>query len=265
MKKIVVIYNSIYEIQPDTDWINIYDYEQIGKFYFELEQFEFNFNNFFNILYENEINMFQEYDELEMKFNNLVNSCKEFLLYIQLKNDFMTNSTNICVNEDLYKIIKLDVLFDFIYKTIVNFDNLLIVQDPNIILLYLERLNEKYNTINFPLKKYFIIEIDDMIKNIHSNITSNNTNVKYLLYGEYDIIPYKDLLLFDGIFLPASFNFNSQILEMVELINQAKKMVLDNYYLNTDNNIFYKTFINYTYLNTTYNYININNTSIKSF
>lgn len=268
LDKIVGIYKSINQIYPDNDWVNIYDVEQIGIFYFELEQFSIYSNNFFNTMNLNQINMFEEYKVLQIQFTNLQNSSKEFLLYIQLKNIFMSEqlelSESIYISDDLLKIIKLDVFLDFIFNTIKNFDDLILKQKTSIVLTYMERAKENYSTENLPLKKFFGMVINDFISELKLCVITN-TDTKILVNGTYDIIPYKDLLLFKGTFESSSFNFNKGIFEMIELVNQAKKMVLENYYTNPENNIFYKTYINYTYLNSPYNYINVNNINIKSF
>jgi len=269
INKIVYIYNYSRDI-PDPLNINIYDPQEIGDFYHLLTEFYNNYNSFFDILYGNNINLFYEYDNLKISFDNLFYSCEEFLLYVRLWNDFTNNHitpyTNVYVNEDLYKIIKSDVFYDFLIKSIVTFNDMLVKKNPKLILLYIE--NIKKNIINknrLPLKIYFIDVIDKMICELKNEISSGIPNVHtIIMYGSYYIIPYQDLLLYKESFNWASFNFNNYPLELINLIDQLNTTIFNTYYNDPKVTTFYKQALNYTYLSTPYKYININNNIVNA-
>jgi hypothetical protein len=241
--------------------INIYEPEQIGNFYSLLNLFVYNYTSFFNILFLNKIDKFYEYTNLKIMFDNLYHSSNEFLLYICLKKDFINDDTlfiseNIYINEDLYKIIKTDVFCDYSIKTIQNFDNLIINKNPQLTILYLEKI--KYDLEKKPkiyINEITIKTINDLISDIsNTNIVSTNIN-----FGSYYIIPYQDLLMFKGTFNWASFNFLQAINNVIKNVNSINVSIFTYYYLNPEITDFYKQALNYTYLKTPYKYININN------
>jgi len=215
--------------------------------------------------------MNKKMSEIVQIFTNIF---KEYLLYIRLKDDFTNplfkSNTDIYVNEDLYKIIKSDVFINFVYKTIDNFSNVLLIQEPSLVLMYMETVKEKYikqTYINTNLLIYLLAVIDDIILKLKNEIMTNNFPPivnNFVIYGSYYIVPYQDLLLFKGPFNWAGFNFNEDILNVINSVNQIATTIFDEYYLNPEINVFYKTVINYTYLSTPYNYININNGIINN-
>lgn len=247
--------------------INIFKTEQIGLFYELLEKFNVNYMGFFDIIYQNKINKFYEYDNLKNSFENLFYSCKEFLFYVTLKNDFINNNTisykKIYVNEDLYKIIKTDVFLDFAVKTIKNINNLVIKKNPKIILFYLKNINEENKLIS-PIINITQKVLNEMILQLEDKINySIPLTIDIIDYGSYYILPYQDLLLFKGSFTWASFNFNKYTLEMIKPINQLNSDIFKTFYTDPNTNDFYKQSLNYTYLNTPFKYININNNVIN--
>jgi len=254
----------------DINNINIYDPEKIGNFYYILTEFYNNSSLFFEILYTNKINLFYEYDNLKISLDNLFYSCEEYLLYVRLWNDFMNNNiimnVNIYVNEDLYKIIKSDTFYDFTIKTIKTFYNLLIIQEPQLVLLYLE--NIKVNFIdkkNLPLKFYLIQVINIMITELKNEInTEIKNNYIIIMYGSYYILPYQDLLLYKNTFNWASFNFYNNVIELINTIDKLNSIIFNTYYTDSKVTIFYTQTLNYTYLTTPYKYININNYLINT-
>jgi hypothetical protein len=248
--------------------INIYDPEQIGIFYNLLTEFNSNFNSFFNILIDNQINIFMEYDELYKSFIILYNSCQEYLLFVRIWNDFMSVDlnlfTNIFVNEDLYKIIKIDTFYDFLNKTILNFNNLIVNKDPTTLIIYLEKIliyvTDNYNN---SLKSYIINQINLMINVLEEQInTGILPTIPTIMFGSYYIIPYSDLLLFKENFLPASFNFLKNLLSTINSIDQLNGTIFDTYYNDPEVNSVYVNALGYTYLSTPFKYININNVNI---
>ena len=252
-----------------TSNINIYDPVEIGKFYILLTEFNLNFNSFFNILNDNQINIFMEYRNLFKSFNNLFNSCQEYLMFIRIWNDFMNTSldlfTNSFVNEDLYKIIKTDTFYDFLNKTILNFYNLIIDKNPKSLIMYLEKiLTIITKNIYNPLKIYIGEEINLMIVALKEEInTGIIPTIPIIMYGSYYIIPYEDLLLFKENFLPASFNFFKNLLSTVNSIDQINTNIFNTYYTDPEVNTVYVNALGYTYLTTPFKYININNTDIN--
>ena len=265
--KINSVYTSMLSNPPSP--INIYDPTEIADFYFILSEFINSYETFYKLLFENNINVYNEYNSVKLSFDNLVAGCEEFLLYICLVNDFTCPqnviNSNIYVNEDLYKIIKSDIFYNFMIKTIDNFINILIEHNAEIILNYVDKIsltkinNLSNNLSNYPLKKQYINMITKIISNLKNNISTDV--VCNLCY----IIPYQDLLLFDEIFNKvfnfswATFNFNENLTTLINQVNLVSDNVLNYYYDGNENNIIYKTIINYTYLNTLYKYVNIDN------
>ncbi len=252
--KIIKIYIYLKEL-PGIG-INIYEPIEIGKFYHLLELFFYNYNEFFNILFKNKINKFYEYSNLKIMFDNLFYSCEEFLFYICLKNDFINDNTlfiseNVFINEDLYKIIKTDVFIDFAIKTILNIDDLIIKKNHQLTKLYLEKIK---SILENKIKNYIN---DETIKIIEQSIF--NSSYDFIDFGSYYIVPYQDLLMFKGEFTWASFNFKHTVANVIKNINLLNLSIFTFYYTNQEITDFYKQALNYAYLETPYNYININN------
>lgn len=250
--------------------INIYDPIQTALFYDILGLFYDNYNSFFNILYTNKINLFYEYDNLKISFDNLFYSCEEFLFYIRLKNDFINANTisytNTFVNEDLYKIIKTDTFYDFLIKTINNIDNLVIKNNPELIILYLEKIKiDIDNKFSVQLKSVIDELLEKYINELNYQITTG-IPPKYPIieYCSYYVIPYQDLLLYKGTFNWASFNFNEEAIQFVIEVDEVNGTIFNNYYTNPQVSTFYKQALGYNYLTTPYKYININNTTLSS-
>lgn len=267
LDKIVKIYNFIKNLPGPK--INIFESEQVGLFYELLGKFHINYSGFFYIIYQNKINKFYEYDNLTKSFDNLFYSSKEFLFYVVLKNDFVNPNnilqTDIYVCEDLYKIIKTDTFIDFAIKTIDSIDNLVINKNPQVILLYLEKIKTSViNKYNVSIKSIVKKVIDEMIGQLKNNINhSIPITIDIIDYGSYYVLAYQDLLLFKGTFTWASFNFNKYTLQMINPVNQLNSEIFATYYTDPNTNIFYKQALNYTYLSTPFKYININNDLIN--
>jgi len=247
--------------------ININNTEEIGNFYALLNSFVSNYVGFFNILFQNNINKFYEYSNLRIMFDNLFYSCEEFLLYVCLKNDFINENTlliseNITINEDLYKIIKTDIFNDFSIKTLQNIENIVIIKNPQLTKIYLEKI--KSNIVKKP-KIYINIQtikiINQMILELNNEITLNTPVNNFINYGSYYIIPYQDLLLLGGEFNWASFNFKQDIINVIKNVNSVNLSIYTYYYENPEITDFYTQALNYSFLETPYNYININNTN----
>jgi hypothetical protein len=265
-----IIYIYKYERNIPGFSINIYNTEEIGKFYIILTEFDRNYNSLFNIIFDNQINTFNEYTNLKNSFNNLSISCQEYLLFVRIWNDFMNTNlnifTNAYVNEDLYKIIKTDTFYDFMVKTIQNFQNTIIKKNPNLLLIYLETITLKYvNNINNSFIYYVLNEINSMISGLKEEInTGIPTTIPNIMFASYYIIPYEDLLLFKGIFLPASFNFFEKSLVVIQNVDELNATIFQSYYDNPDVNTVYVNALGYTYLSTPFKYVNINNDIINA-
>lgn len=252
IEKIIQIYDKI---------IDIYDRTQISNFYNLLKLFEDNYKGFFNILFQNKIDKFYEYAILIELFNNLFYSCEEFLLYVCLRNTFINEITlfeseNIFIDEDLYKIIKNNIFYDFTIKTIENIDNLVISKDPKLTIIYLEKIKSKFEMkVKTYVNQQTINIIDEMIIELNNSLIPND----YISYGSYYIIPYQDLLLLKGSFDWASFNFKKEIANLIQNVNSLNISIYESYFLNPEITSFYSNALNYSYLSTPYKYININN------
>ena len=253
INKIVGIYDTSIDINNPIE---------IGNFYNLLGLFKNNYTYFFLILKQNRIDKFYEYSVLEILFDNLLNSCEEYLLYISLYYDFINTNTifaseNIFLNEDLYKIIKSDVFYDFTIKTIENIDNLVISKNSQLTLIYLEKIKLLMeNKPNTYVNQQTIRVIDDMMIDLDKSTTPNN----FINYGSYYILPYQDLLLLSGSFKWVSFNFNQSVIDVIKNINSINISIYETYFSNSEITDFYSQALNYSYLNTQFNYINIKNT-----
>lgn len=260
INKISVIY--IYLKNLPGIGINIYEPSEIGNFINLIGLFKENYTSFFQILNQNQINKFYEYSILDKLFDNLFFSCEEFIFYISLRNDFMNLNTiqysiNDYVVEDLYKIIKTNVFYDFMIKTIENIDNLVINKNSQLTIIYLEKIKNIFETKpNIYINIQTIIIIEQIIFELKNSSIPNT----FINYESYYIIPYQDLLLLEGSFKWASFNFNEKIVNVIKNVNSLNISIFDTYYNNPQITDFYKQALGYTYLNTPYKYININNT-----
>lgn len=262
IEKIVNIYKYQKNI-PGIANINIYSPDEIGDFYIVLTEFNINYNSMFDIINGNKINIFIEYTNLFDSFNNLFNSCQEFLLSIRLWNDFMNptvTNPNIFINVDLYKIISIDIFKDFLTKTINNFNNFIINKNPNILILYLEKMTKNVDMyfVN-KFKPYIVDTLNKMLLQLNNQINNNiPPQIPIIMYGSFYIISYADLLLFKEKLLPASFNFSNSVLSIINSINQINGTIFNIYY-NEQNVIPYINLLGYTYLSTPFKYINIDN------
>lgn len=271
INKITSIYNFLRNID-DIMIINIYDINEINDYNFILNEFSKNYNFFFNILYENKINIFCEYDNLKIILNYLVASSKEFIIYIKLLNDFNTieykSNLDLYINEDLYKMIKIDIYFESINKIINNISDILIKQLPKFVILYLNKIKiDIISSNNLSGKNIYLQILNDMINKLEIDIKFKFNNLifeKFIIYGSYYIILYQDLNIYKPTFNWASFNFNIMILNIIKSINNININIFENYYNNPEINIFYKQVINYSYLNIPFNYINLENTNINN-
>lgn len=259
INKIVDIYmNNSLDINTPTE---------IGNFYNLLNLFVDNYTSFFNILFQNKIDKFYEYKHLKIMFDNLYYSCEEFLLYVSLRNDFINVNTlffsnNIFINEDLYKIIKTDVFYDFTIKTIQNIDNLVIIKNPQITLPYFEKIkNIVKNKPKIYINDVTIKIINEFIIILKNNIANNINGNDFVEYNSYYIIPYQDLLMLKGTFNWSSFNFKQNVINVVKNINLLNESIFTFYYINPEITDFYKQSLNYTYVEMPYEYININNSN----
>lgn len=244
--------------------IDINEPTQIGYFYNLLTLFNKNYESFFNILFQNKIDKFYEYVELKKSFDNLYQSSLEFLLYINLSNDFVNYDLNflslgVFLNEDLYKIIKIDSFYDFTIKTINNINNLVIYKNSSTTYIYIDRIKSliEKKPLIYP-NKLTITIIDKLLLELKKNISQNINTNDFVKYGSYYILPYEDLLLFKASFDWYSFNFNKEIIELIKSINSLNINIFEFYYNNDEITDFYKQALNYTYLNSPFEYINLN-------
>lgn len=244
---------------------DINDPNKIGYFYDLLTLFEKNYLSFFDVLFKNKIDKFYEYKELKKSLENLYQSSLEFLLYVELKNDFLnlkslsTNGFLFNLNDDLLKLIKIDSLNEFIIKTLNNVDDLIIKKNPLTTHTYTNKIinHMKKNTFYYNNKSTIEI-INQLIFELKNNIINKTTNdIDIIKYGSYYVIPYEDLLLFKESFDWYSFNFNPKIIELVKTINNLNLNIFEFYYNNKEINDFYKQMLNYTYLKCPFTYINL--------
>lgn len=249
--KIIKIYNLSIDINNTIE---------IGNFYSLIELFKYNYKIFFSILNQNKINKFYEYHILEILFNNLLNSCEEFLLYVSLRNDFINTQfiNNIFISEELYKIIRIVIFNDFTIKTIENINKLVVEKNSQLTTLYLEKIKL---IIEKKSKTFYNQQIILIIDNLIIELKSSNIPNNYINYGSYYILPYQDLLLLMGTFKWSSFNFNQKIIDLIKNINTLNITVYESYFTNPEITNFYSQALNYSYLNTPFKYININNTN----
>jgi hypothetical protein len=67
-----------------------------------------------------------------------------------------------------------------------------------------------------------------------------------------------------GSFNWASFNFQQSVIDVIKNVNTLNTSIYTTYYENPEITDFYKQALNYTYIESPYKYININDTNIVS-
>jgi hypothetical protein len=234
--------------------IDIYDETIISDIYFKITEFINNYQNIFEILDKYDMNIFFEISDLRIFFNNFVYEIREFLFYIQIKKDFDNHPVNIlngAISINIGDLINKFDLNDFIDNIENNIKDIFLNGNIETILLFIKNIKE-IDYINNP--DYYLIK--DKIKHIN--------------FYYYDIIYYNDLNIMNENYNNELitnyniFNFNNSIIDIIKLYNIEYKNIID-IYNNTysdEKNIFYKTLINYNYLQNPYIYININDAYI---
>ena len=250
--KIISIYKFIYNIPsvPGLPQLDIFTNAEIGIFYALLETFKFNYSTVFRLLKEQDVQMFQEY-ELTQNFLDLyVFSIQEFLLYAQLKVDFMNTlllNEGIYIYDDLYKIITLENAQKYINLLVNSINNIIVKEDYTTISKYLEAIQLK-------------LKSEQLNNIVFMNVFNNKKTIN--LGGLY-VIPYQDFNIVKINLDYSSFNFNPYIIDIIKKVNTINYDIYD-YYYNTPDIEFYKQLINYNYLPLSYLYINIDNSLIST-
>ena len=230
--------------------IDIYDETVIADIYFKINTFINNYEKIFEILDKYDMNIFFEIYELRIFLDNFVYEIKELLLYIQIKKDYDNHTEDILNGAISINIGDLINRFDL--KNIIdnienNINDIFFNYNVDTILLFINNIKEK-DYINNP--DYYLIK----------------NNIKHINFYYYDIIYYNDLNIMSENYNNELitnyniFNFNNSIIDIIKLYNIEYKNII-NLYNNTysdEKNIFYKTLINYNYLQNPYTFININ-------
>jgi hypothetical protein len=234
--------------------IDIYDETVIADIYFKLTEFINNYEKIFEILDKYDMNILFEIYELRIFLGNFVYEIKEFLLYIQIKKDYDNHSIDIlngAISINIGDLINKFDLNDVIDNIENNINDIFFNYNIDTILLFINNIKEK-----------------DYINNPDYNLINNN--IKHINFYYYDIIYYNDLNIMNENYNNELitnyniFNFNNSIIDIIKLYNIEYKNIID-LYNNTysdEKNIFYKTLINYNYLQNPYIYININDAFI---
>lgn len=284
-EQIIGIYKFIYNINIGIiPKINIFNTNNISNMYYLLTLFKENYVNLTKVVIENKINIFQEFDLVIDFFNQYVNSIKDFLFYVEIKLYFENLSTfNQNIFLDVLKILEITELYSIINQ-IIEFINQVSLGNTTIINDF---MNDVYNNIKLndfeiknpkeELEKFKLIiqnynyenkNIYSILKKyiINSYIITNNivnldgiiTNITYqgqeiVIIRDYNIL-YLDLS-------NSSFNFNSELINIVKNSIDYQINILDYYYAidSLTYNLFYKQLINYNFLDIKYLTSNANN------
>ncbi len=280
-KQIIGIYKYVNNISGGTiSPINIYITTNLSNTYYLLDLFKDSYGKMTVVVESNKINIFQEYNLVIEFFSSFVKSITEYLYYVQLKLIFDNYNSTISVDYIPEDILKITNIYEIYYKIKIileNFYNLIIgdnsgkelinnilfeyynnntyinLKDPNVELAEFKNILSKFkygknfNLYNI-LKKY----INNSFVFVTNQKDFSNIVKKLDLQSNY-VIVLRDYNLMYEKFYENTYNFKSELLDIINLFNQTKIYVLDNYY-QTDSIEFYKQLINYLYID--FNFIN---------
>jgi hypothetical protein len=226
-EQIIGIYKFIHNINIGSlPKIDIYDNENISNLYYLLTEFKNNVDNMYNIIISNNINIFEDFVPAVDFLNSYYYSINEYLLYIQLYNDINNiNTSSTVIFQDVLNILTIDEVYAEIKMFIEIIQNLYRFSNLQTINIYLKKLD-----IN--------IEITD--------VTLHDVTV----FDDFNIVQIDSYPI---------FNFNKQLLLIIQQMNTLTSSVF-NYYYNTPDIDFYKQYINYNYITSPLLYVDIQNT-----
>jgi hypothetical protein len=255
---IIGIYKFTYNITGGTiPPIDIMDIQNISNLYYLLTIFKENYSNMLEIIINNKINIFEEFNLVIEFFNDYVSSITDYLFYIEIKLYFKNlNTFNNNIFTDILKILNIEefyTLINDIIKLIEQISN----GDTTIIN---EFVNNAYSNLNLNNKLINLISIQNGNKNIYnilkeyiinSYIKTNNllnldNIITNIIYHGSNIVIIRDYNLLYLYLSNSSFNFNKKLLSIVTNSVKYSLDILDYYYSNEYN--FYKQLINYNYL-----------------
>lgn len=241
--KIKKIYNKTYNIGLPIDQLDIYDAIEIGIFYMLLSSFEEHINQMYDILENNNLEIYNEYQSLKKYLCDVLNQCLELLQYVQIKMDILNMNTNF-VNTEISEIISLEGLYQSVTQMINNNDKLILYNDNEQLTMYLTYLIEKS-------KIQYMGDIQDLIIELgFLNILKDN----YVVYNDNNLLEINSRYV---------YNSDIDIINIIELYNSSLFNASNLYYNNVNNIEFSKQIINYEYLVNPFIYININNPAIN--
>lgn len=242
--KILKIYNKTYNIGLPINQLDIYDPVEIGIFYMLLASFEEHINQMYNILQDNNLEIYKEYKSLKKYLLDVLNQCLELLQYVQIKMDILNMNTNF-VNTEIAELISLEGIYQSITQMIINNDKLILYNDNEQLTIYIDYLvdNSKifYDTLN----------TQDIITELgFVNILVNNI----VVYNDNNLLEKNSRYV---------YNNDMDIVKIIQLYNSSLFNASNLYYNNVENIEHGQQYINYEYLNNPFIYININNPAIN--
>lgn len=269
-KLIIRIYKFIYNINDGIlTKLDIYNEENIANFYFIISEFSLNYKKMTEIIINNKIDIFEEFNLTIIFFDNFVSNVKEYLLSVQLNIDFKNvfNNLSLCTPylfEDVTKILNLDEIYHTVNGQLCTIDKLLINSEPEIINDFIEIINKNYKNnfydLNYIKKEISLINFNSyfVLKNfiINSFINSNKIYKVELYYNQ--LITYNDYNIVQFDIDDFIFNFNKKLFEIIVNYDEINQTIFD-YYFDDNSNDFNKQLINYNYITNQFVYINIDN------
>jgi hypothetical protein len=283
-EQIIGIYKYDYNINVGVlPKINIMEIPNVSKIYYLLTVFKDNFTKMESIVSANKIDLFEEFVLVVEFFNNYIGSIEDFLFYIEIRIYFTNlNTFNVDIFSDILKIIEIKEFYTLInnlIKLIIEISNGNTVAINNIVTTAYENLskytldlknpNTEFNDFKSILKnfKFGNKNIYNILKNyilnsyiIINNIPNLDNIVKNITFQGQQIVIIRDYNLLYQYLSNSSFNFNPDVLVIVNdsITNQIDIL---NYYYDNDFE-FYKQLINYNYLDIKNITINITNNEI---
>ncbi len=280
-QKLIGIYKFIYNITTGIiPKFDIYRTENIGYMYYLVAEFLKYLKNLSQIIIDNGILLFTEFNPIVFFMEKFMYSITEYLYLIQLQmtfrqfNNFAQIGNVVYIPEDILKILTIDEVYK-IFKNIIEKIFILIQgQDQNLINDILTQEYENKDNILLTNPETEFLEFKEILKkfqfgnvqvyNILKNYVLNSfivvkkqkdfsTIINRLDFQGENIVVLQDFIILYENFENSTFNFDSRILKIINYFNSFMLTTSD-YYYQTSNIDLYKQLINYNYLK--YQFIN---------
>jgi hypothetical protein len=278
-QKIIGIYKYVSDINTGIlPKYNIFNENNIGYMLYLLTLFKKYINDLNNIIISNDILLFLEFESIILYMNYFINSVTEYLYYVQLVmvfrqfNSFAIVGGTTYVPEDILKILSIDEIYILFKNIIETIFKLVEGSDQSLINNILQQDFESMSNIRLSSPDTEIKKMLDILKKFnYGNVSVYNLLKSYVLESYIVVKEVKDFskiinklefqgdnivvlqdfnILYDN-FAFSSFNFDSDIIEIINYYNNYKLSSL-NYYYQTPDIEFYKQAINYNFVKYTF-------------